>query len=253
MNKARDKLFKVRIQSELLIKELQIDALPIDPMEIAQQLGIELKSLPPTSGGASGMFFHYNGEFCIAYPSHINNKGYVRFSIAHEIGHYRLPGHIDAVVDKHGKHVSYAGFQSNCPFEREADYFASCLLMPTRLFKAQEKRTGFGLKAIKTLAKICVTSLEATAIRYVETSNNPLAVIRSEGQSIDYAYMSKSLKDFPKLEWLSKDSPLPIDSITSDFNMKKNQTVNLKEDIGTSALQDWFDCPPSTGGNRRSN
>ncbi|MYE36744.1 MAG: ImmA/IrrE family metallo-endopeptidase [Rhodobacteraceae bacterium] len=243
MNITNKNLFKIRLQAELLIKEQKIETLPIDPIGIAQNLGIELKSLPPTFGGASGMIFHYNGEFCIAYPSHINNKGYIKFSIAHEIGHYRLPGHIDAVLDDHGKHVSYAGFQSNCRFEREADYFASVLLMPTRLFKASEKRAGFGLKAIKTLAENCDTSLEATAIRYTETNNNPLAIIRSQGQSIDYVYMSNSLKNFSDLEWLSKGTRLPIDSITSDFNMKKNQTGYLKEDSGTTALQDWFNGP----------
>ena len=79
-------------------------------------------------------------------------------------------------------------------YEREADLFAAALLMPTKLFLEAAKHAGDGLKAIEKLAGICRTSLEATAIRFAVTNRDPIAVILSHGQTIDYAFMSESLR-----------------------------------------------------------
>ena len=75
--------------------------------------------------------------------------GFKRFSVGHEIGHYRLPSHVDAVVDATGRQLSRAGFQSDDRYEREADHFASALLMPIGPFSAELRRCGDGLAAIE--------------------------------------------------------------------------------------------------------
>ena len=54
----RDQFFKVRQEAERLLRKFGIDALPIDPFAIARQLDIELKPLPASAGGASGMLLH---------------------------------------------------------------------------------------------------------------------------------------------------------------------------------------------------
>ena len=36
--------------------------------------------------------------FGIAYATHIDNVGFQNFSVGHELGHYFLPGHVDAVL-----------------------------------------------------------------------------------------------------------------------------------------------------------
>lgn len=243
MSNFSDKFYSARIEAEKLIRELKINSLPIDPFQIARNLNIELRSLPSIVGGASGMLLHVNGEFGIAYPTHINNVGFQRFSVAHEIGHYRLPGHTEAIFDADGIHRSHAGFQENNKYEQEADHFAATLLMPNKLFVSAARRAGNGLKAIKSLAEKCITSLEATAIRYIQTTNQPMAVIRSDGNIIDYVIMSRSLKDFPGLEWISKETPLPRYCITYQFSGQRSEEINKLEDSGSSEFQDWFDGP----------
>ena len=240
MARLRDQFFKVRQEAEQLLRELRIDALPIDPFAIARQLGIELKPLPATAGGASGMLLHVRGEFGIGYPTHINNEGFRRFSVAHEIGHYRLPGHIDAVLDARGQHFSKAGFRSTDRYEQEADQFASALLMPAKLFAAVAGRAGDGLQAIETLQATCETSFEATAIRYAQTSRDPVAVIRSGTGTIDYAVMSSPLMDFPGLDWIRKGTPLPSASVTADFNADAENIARGRRAEGQGCLQDWF-------------
>ena len=189
------------------------------------------------------MLLHVGGQFGIGYPTHVASDGFTRFSIAHEIGHYRLPGHLDAILDGRSQHVSTVGFRSNDRYEKEADHFAAGLLMPTTLFTVSIEHAGDGLKAIESLASEYETSLEATAIRYTQLCRDPVAVIRSEGRTIDYAFMSEALKDFPDLDWIKKGTPLPPGSVTISFNANKTNVELAERTLGKSNLQEWFDSP----------
>ena len=243
MNPRSDPFIEVYWEAERLLQELGIDELPIDPFNIARRLDIELSPLPSSLGGASGMLLHVSGQFGICYPTHVDSDGFKNFSVGHELGHYRMPGHLNAVLDERGQHVSHAGFRSPDRYEMEADHFAASLLMPSRLFAAALENAGDGLEAIETLARHCATSLEATAIRYAQTNCDPVAVIRSQGQTIDYAFMSEPLKDFSDLDWIRKGTPLPAQSVTSAFNSDKGNVERAQRDDGTSMLQDWFNGP----------
>ena len=241
MTRSSDPFVEVHREATRLLQELGIDALPVDPFDIAQRLEIELRPLPSSAGGASGMLLHIGGQFGICYPTHVDSDGFKNFSVAHEIGHYRLPGHLDSVLNNRGQHLSRAGFQSANRYEQEADQFAAALLMPAKLFNSAIKNAGEGLRAIESLASKCRTSLEATAIRFAQTSRDPLAVIRSEGRTIDYAFMSGPLRDFPGLGWISKGTPLPADSVTLGFNTDQSKVMRAKRAEGTSDFQGWFD------------
>lgn len=243
MKRPSDPFLKVRWEAERLLQELDIKALPVDPFAIAEQLGIALQPMPKGVGGASGMLIHIQGVFGIAYPTHIESDGFKNFSVGHELGHYRLPGHIEAVLDERGQHVSAAGFKSSNRYEQEADHFAAALLMPTRLVTGVIREAGDGIKAVEAIAEKCETSLEAAAIRYTQICLDPVAVIRSEGAVIDYAFMSNALKDFDGLEWLKKGSPLPKGSTTYDFNLLETNVRRGRRGEGQSAFQDWFGGP----------
>jgi Zn-dependent peptidase ImmA (M78 family) len=112
----------------------------------------------------------------IAYATHIKSEGFQRFSIAHELGHYFLEGHPDAVFKSGDIHESRAGFGSADQIELEADHFAAGLLMPSHLFAAAAGRYSDGLEAIKGLAADSKTSLTASAIRYAELTDAAIAL-----------------------------------------------------------------------------
>lgn len=235
-----DDFTQAEIEAENLLSELGINSLPIDPFDIARQLGIELMPMPSVPNGASGMFLHVNGECGIGYPTHVDNNGFVRFSVAHEIGHYRLPGHPEAVVDEKGKHHSCAGASNGDRYEKEADSFAAALLMPTGLFTTAMRHAGEGLAAIEKLGELCGTSIEATAIRYKDCTFEPFAVIRSEGDTIEYASMSSALREFPKLTWIKKGTRLPADTLTAQFNRDSSRVQAAEKDSDTCDLDTWF-------------
>ena len=239
-----DSMLEAHQEADRLLRELEIDTLPVDPFLIARRLEIELRPLPPNTGGTSGMLLRVGGQFGIGYPTHLDSQGFRNFSVAHEIGHYRLPGHPNSVLDNCGQPLSDADARDTNRYERQADEFAAALLMPGTLFGAAMKQAGEGLKAIESLVGDCGTSLEATAIRYAQMSQHPAAIIRSEGGTIDYAFISVSLTDFPGLGWINKGTPVPTDSITFGFNMNQGEFKGVKRTEGTSDFQVWFEGQP---------
>jgi Zn-dependent peptidase ImmA (M78 family) len=120
------------------------------------------------------------------YATHIKNEGFIRFTVAHELGHYFLPGHPETLFpDGHGTHASRSGFVSRGPIEEEADHFAATLLMPEALFVAASNDADVGFAAIDSLATQCKTSITATAIRYATYAESAVAVVVSSGRNID--------------------------------------------------------------------
>src|SRR5690606_27429360 len=136
---------------------------------------------PDAEEGVSGMLLRNGNSFGILYAIQVESEGFQRFSIAHELGHYFLDGHIDHVIPGDGFHASRAGFSSDDQYELEADHFAAGLLMPAALFRRELNRHDPGLEAVEALAKTCLTSLTATAIRYAELSTDAVAVVMSTG------------------------------------------------------------------------
>ncbi len=231
--------------AERVIRERKITSLHVDPIAIAEALGIEVVAKPASDGGVSGMLIRLGDQFCIAYATHIKSPGFRRFTIAHELGHYFLEGHIDAIFEEDAVHESRAGFISSSRYELEADHFAARLLMPNALFSAALRRAGEGLAAVESLAKTCVTSLPATAIRYVECTHEPVAIVVSTGMSVDFCMMSKALRECDGIDWIRKNQALPMASETRAFNSDPNKIRRADRVEGESDFQEWF------GGNLR--
>ncbi len=232
--------FRVELIAEKVVSDHGINRLPVDPIAIAHNLGIEVKPKPARIQGSSGMLVRVDNTFGIAYATHIDSDGFKNFSIAHELGHYFLPGHTDAVSATENFHLSQAGFVSSDQYEKEADHFAARLLMPKRLFREAVLAADEGLKGIGELSEICKTSLTATAIRYTECVDYPMAIIVSVGDKVSYCFMSEPLKEVSGLSWIRKGQNLPTNSITFDFNRDGQRIQDAKRDEGMSNLQEWF-------------
>lgn len=228
------------LAAEQLIKGWGINILPIDPVAIARNLEIEVVPKPARDAGVSGMLIRVGNEFAIAYATHIDNEPFQRFSVSHELGHYFLPGHVDAVIGEEGIHESRAGFASRDRYEIEADRFAAGLLMPRHLFFPALQNAGDGLVAIESLAGLCKTSLHATAIRYTQCTRDPVAIVLSMGNRIDHCFMSKSLKAVGGIDWIRKREAVPRNTATFTFNQDAENVRRAHRIEDSSNLQDWF-------------
>lgn len=240
----RIKLAKQR--GEAVLAEEKIINLPVDPFAIAEKHDIVVQAKPDTESGVSGMLLRHGNAFGILYASDIPNEGFQRFSVAHELGHYFLDGHMDHVLPNDGIHTSHAGFSSGDPYEQEADNFAVGVLMPAKPFKKLMGRADLGLTDIESAREACKTSLTSTAIRYAELTDDAIAVILSTGRAIDYCILSETMKSLPELTWLKRGSPVPANTVTARFNTDGTKVARGERDEDEIDILDWL------GGRRSS-
>ena len=116
--------------------------------------------------------------------------------------------------------------------------------MPPVLFKSACARVAPGFKAIEMLSEKCVTSLTATAIRYADLGEHPIAVIGSKDNRVQFAFMSDVLKERRDLTWLKKNSGIPNGTATHRFNRDPQNIAQAKRMTSTALMDEWFELRP---------
>jgi len=231
---------EAQAHAEEVVRSESIRSLPVDPFAIAQARGIDVR--PGLHNGASGCLLRVGERFGIMYSTAVQNEGWIRFTVSHELGHYFLPGHCDVVLPPgQVAHASKAGFVSKQWYERQADHFAASLLMPRALFSNASDGKPASLSTVQELADLCRTSLTATAIQYAKLADDGVAVVVSKGRRVEYCFMSEALKSTPGLRWIRKGAPVPRHTVTG----RRTGDVGSGLAEGESFLDDWFDGAPS--------
>lgn len=129
----------------------------------------------------TGMLQYEDGMFDIFINlAQVGKEKYprARFTVAHELGHYFIDDHRNKL--KRGFSLSYDrnfSYFTNNPIEREANLFATNLLMPKGIFVNEAYKLEIGINAIKSLSKRFKTSLTSTAIQYHQLINFPCGLI----------------------------------------------------------------------------
>jgi IrrE N-terminal-like domain len=146
----------------------------------------------------------------IAIKKGIRSVGRKRFTLAHEIGHFVLPGH-----DEDGTicgHQDIEGWKdkSNSK-EREADDFAAELLIPTLVVKTHLALRTPSLSAIEAVAEECGASLSASAWKYCDLTSEQCAIVWSEQGVVSW---SRRSPEFPF--FIKKDQPIVEASYASN-------------------------------------
>ena len=224
-------------------EQFGLTTLPVDPRVIAEKRGITIGERDLT--GCSGCLIRKGDAFGILYSSGLSNAGAVNFTISHELGHYFLDGHAEALFpDGDGLHQSAGPFRSADPREREADHFAVGLLMPEKPFVRAMRSAGEGLDAIESLAATCGTSLTSTAIRYATLSEDPVAVIVASGGKVEFCFLSECLRSIHGIEWLGKGTKVPRGTVTAKLASNLDDVRSAARREGGCAFSDWLDGAP---------
>lgn len=132
------------------------ESLPIDLEEIAKSLGLKVEYFP-FSDEISGLLKKEMGIVGINETQHPKRQ---RFTLAHEIGHYVLGHNINHTEDL----IDDNATNSLSDIEREANYFASVLLMPK---KHMSEATKKGIE-LTNLSHDFQVSEQALTIRLLE-------------------------------------------------------------------------------------
>ncbi|MEQ1843749.1 MAG: ImmA/IrrE family metallo-endopeptidase, partial [Verrucomicrobiales bacterium] len=167
--------------------------IPVDLGKICSEEGIEL---------APGQFsrrFHgrieflsSEGVFVIFHPTPNGvSEGRIRFTIGHELGHYFIEEHRDLIVagKAHSSVESFAPVRTR--IEREADWFASSLLMPEKKVREIWGSRGYlDAQGILRIAKTCQTTPRASAFRYSEVCDEPCVIIFADSGAVQCSFHS---------------------------------------------------------------
>jgi len=158
--------------------------------------------------------------------------GQKRFAIAHELGHWEL----------HKKDCQFFACTSDdmvasykaSKQEGEANIFAAGLLMPSGPFMEHANKKSFSFETIINLADYFITSLTATAIRYVDLSNDYYAIVCSEAGKVRWW---RGSADFENKFWITPGTKLSANTIASSF------FSNSHNDSGAGAvdIDAWCD------------
>jgi len=226
--------------AQVLLAEVAWQATPVDPAAIATRLGIVVQPSTKLGGSFSGCLMQSGQTFGILFTTTIASDGFKRFTIGHELGHYRLPDHRATLLRDGTPHFSQSNFTSNEWFEVEADTFAAALLMPEDAFREEIRRRPLGIPAVKALADAFGTSLTSTAIRYAQLTPDPVAVVVSEDGAVRYCFASPCLERVRGV-FLRHGSPLPPRSATARFNRDSENVSRAREVEDRTYLSVWFD------------
>ena len=148
-----------------------------------------------------------------------------RFTLAHELGHYFIDTHRVGlklgILKPHPSKIDKVQFDK---IEREADYFAACLLMPEESFcKDLRSRKKFSFDVIDQLSKDYNVSKIAFSLRFAEIGNHPIKVVFAENGIIKW---QKNSEGFPFWKLLN-NGKVPEGLVMGDF-FKGNLTDTFK-------------------------
>jgi Zn-dependent peptidase ImmA (M78 family) len=160
------------------------------------------------------------------------------FTFAHELGHYFIDEHRiglkTGVIEHHG---SRHELSQKSLIEYEADYFASCLLMPEQRFRSLSGGRGkkFSLDTIANLSEAFQSSMLATVLRFAEVGTHEMTAVVSENNVVKWFAQSK---DFPKWSFKFKvGQQLPPATVAGEFFSKADSKYTTIEDVDPD---NWF-------------
>jgi hypothetical protein len=242
---AQRRLARAVEAAEEIVDRLALTA-PIDPLAIAHE---ERHCLRVKGGDFRSQFdgqleYHpqkkrfvlfYNTKYDAGLPEGQHHPR-TRFSIAHELGHYFLERHHTHFMKGGDPHQSQSERFSDTEMEREADSFASGLLLPSNQVRPIVNERELSLSRVEVIAAKFGTSLVSTALRGVQLSDYPCAVVGIRAGQIAWSFCSKALIDaglYPPERGSSGPSTLKRHVEQSQIDLGKRLSAS-----GTSG--DWF-------------
>lgn len=199
-------------------RQIEDAPLPVPVEEIASAVGVtEIRDVVTDSfeGGLIANLEKSEGVILVNAQSWPTRR---RYTLGHELGHFLNPWH----KPRHGdqflcstedmRRVWSGKTDRATRMEVEANQFSAELILPReRFFRAIQKHVGADLAYVLELATDYGTSKEATARRYVDLHEDPLAVVFSKEGRIRYSHRGQ---DFPFLE-ASPGAQIPSNSYSA--------------------------------------
>jgi len=189
-----DKLKILKSANELrteLITDLGLE-FPFDLENVLEILGINYSDIP-LDEDLDGKIKIDSDEIRIFTNSEILYESRKRFTIGHELGHWKIHfcDNPYQTIKCKAKDLGFFN-EKKSPLEYEADLFASEFLLPTDIFIKETGRLLPSMKSLESLSEKYKTSLTATAIKFIELTQEPCALVLMSNKNIKWKIPSRS-------------------------------------------------------------
>ena len=209
------------------------EAHPVDIVKIAKSLGVT--TVAESDIPAAGMLVPTKGHYKILVNREFDLVRQ-RFSCAHELAHLLLN-------PEQGSAMRRSPVPASNDLERKCEAIAALLLMPDPTFSRLACMDKPGIRTITKLAQIFLTSIQATALRFLDVIKEPCVLIVSEiryGQSgtklrIRWSYQNTQRSDGKSLYFIPRGGTLRL---ASAANASQSGRIESEiEDIRVGGLR----------------
>lgn len=218
------------LQALKLLERTGITEPPVDPWHIVarlQELGMRIVLQEQPQDGFEGCTVRRDDAVGIILNANLGYHPRKRFTLAHELGHAHLPRH-DGMSRCLGTDIENPMTQER---EREANEFASELLIPTDWFLQDIGYQSPTFELIRGLSNDRYeTSLTATALKFVSLCDEPCALVLCEAGQIKWFRKSGRWPHF-----LRKDCPVPAGAAAVRFFQGQDLPARAVE----TAVKTW--------------
>lgn len=168
-----------------------------------------------------GALFPNDGkkEWLLLYNSGLKSQGRIRFTQAHELGHYILHRMLkESFQCSEADMLNWS--KDDLDFEAQADLFASYLLMPLNDYRKQLPAT-VDLEAFSHCADRYGVSLTAAILKWLDYTEEKAVLIMSKDGYMDWAWSSDSARKAGAF-FKTKNNviPIPEDSLAANPSIK---------------------------------
>jgi len=177
-------------RARAIIQERHLEApdeIDIEALAFSYDAAVEYQPLE----GMDGNIVRHGDRAIIAVRSDIAFEGQRRFIIAHELGHFFLHPQARQMETVNAHQVSDWSDRI-AKEEREANYFAAELLMPSQMLVPRLKGKEPGFELIDELRGEFRTTLTSTAVQFIENTSEECVLISSSNRKWEWFLCSRN-------------------------------------------------------------
>jgi hypothetical protein len=156
-------------------------------------------------------------------------------------------GHAESLLSgRPGQVLSQGGHfrDRNTAHEREADWFASELLMPERWAGSRTRALSPSMESLTRLADDFGVSFCCAAVRYAELTDAAIAVVVSHERQIEWVAFSSRLREHGWSRTAWRKEFVPRHTATGRLALASGRVLAGDGDAASGLLCDWFAGAP---------
>lgn len=215
---------------------------PVDVKELALAVGTQLRwtdtissvQAVPLSTFEGGLFHLQNGAWALLYNEKMTSQGRIRFTQAHELGHFLLHRNKQSSFECSESDLLHWG-PDLIDMESEADDFAAKLLMPLTHFRQATAGQPINLEILSVASYKFGVSLTAAALQWIKSTGESAVLVLSRDGFIDWSISSdRAFKNGVFIRTKGLTVELPERSLAAD------QSISDDKSGVRISLKTWF-------------